>query len=109
VALVRTDASEERSATIIGVTNIGELGTMLAVTIYRRTLGRNSKHLVFLRSLRQLLVMAKVVPSSPIVTLMMQKLRYYETSVLTGTTLLNIPDDGIFHSHRPLNLILHTN
>jgi hypothetical protein len=32
VALVRTDVSEERSASIIRVTRIGELGTTLAVT-----------------------------------------------------------------------------
>jgi hypothetical protein len=32
VALVRTDVSEELGASIIGVTRIGELGTMLAVT-----------------------------------------------------------------------------
>jgi hypothetical protein len=32
VALVTTDISEERSATIIRVTRIGELGTMLALT-----------------------------------------------------------------------------
>jgi hypothetical protein len=32
VALVRTDVSEERSASIIIVTRIGELGTTLAVT-----------------------------------------------------------------------------
>jgi hypothetical protein len=32
VALVRTDVSEERIASIIKVTRIGELGTMLAVT-----------------------------------------------------------------------------
>jgi DNA-binding TFAR19-related protein (PDSD5 family) len=32
VALVRTDVSEELSASIIKVTRIGELGTKLAVT-----------------------------------------------------------------------------
>jgi hypothetical protein len=37
VALVRTDVSEERSASFISVTRIGELGT-LAVTSNRRTL-----------------------------------------------------------------------
>jgi hypothetical protein len=36
VALVRTDVSEELSASIIRVTRIGELGT-LAVTSNRRT------------------------------------------------------------------------
>jgi hypothetical protein len=37
VALVRTDVSEELSATFIRVTRIGELGTTLAVTSNRRT------------------------------------------------------------------------
>jgi hypothetical protein len=43
VALVRTDVSEERSASFIRVTRIGELGTTLAVTSNRRTLQRNTK------------------------------------------------------------------
>jgi hypothetical protein len=38
VALVRTDVSEELSASFIRVTGIGELGTTLAVTSNRRTL-----------------------------------------------------------------------
>jgi hypothetical protein len=37
VALVRTDVSEELSASFIRVTRIGELGTTLAVTSNRRT------------------------------------------------------------------------
>jgi hypothetical protein len=41
VALVRTDVSEEISASIIRVTRIGELRT-LAVTSNRRTLRRNT-------------------------------------------------------------------
>jgi hypothetical protein len=40
VALVRTDFSEELSASFIRVTRIGELGTTLAVTSNRRTLRR---------------------------------------------------------------------
>jgi hypothetical protein len=36
VALVRTDVSEELSASFIRVTKIGELGTTLAVTNNRR-------------------------------------------------------------------------
>jgi hypothetical protein len=41
VALVRTDVSEELSASFIRVTRIGELGTMLALTSNRRTLRRS--------------------------------------------------------------------
>jgi hypothetical protein len=43
VALVRTDVSEEISASIIRVRGISELGTTLAVTTNRRTLRRNTK------------------------------------------------------------------
>jgi hypothetical protein len=43
VALVRTDVSEEFSASFIRVTRIGELGTTLAATSNRRTLQRNTK------------------------------------------------------------------
>jgi hypothetical protein len=42
VALVRTDVSEELSASNIRVTRIGALGTPLAVTSNRRTLRRNT-------------------------------------------------------------------
>jgi hypothetical protein len=53
------DVSGYLSASIIRVTKIGELGTLV----------------VFLRSVRRLLVTANVVPSSPIlVTLMMEAL-----------------------------------
>jgi hypothetical protein len=44
VALVRTDVSEERSASLIMMTRIGELGITLVVTSNRRTLRRNKKH-----------------------------------------------------------------
>jgi hypothetical protein len=43
VALVRTDVSEERSASFVRVTRIGELGTSLAITSNRRTLGISSQ------------------------------------------------------------------
>jgi hypothetical protein len=83
VALVRTNVSEERSASIMRVTRIGELETTLAVTI----------NIVLLRSVRRLLVKANVVPSSQIfVILMMEALRSSETSVLTkphGVTFQN--------------------
>jgi hypothetical protein len=42
VALVRTDVSEELSASIIRVTRIGEVGTTLVVTSNRHTLRRNN-------------------------------------------------------------------
>jgi hypothetical protein len=44
VDLVRTDVSEERSASIIRVKRIGELGTTLVVTSNRRMLRRNTCH-----------------------------------------------------------------
>jgi hypothetical protein len=98
VALVRTDVSEELSASFIRVTRIGELETTLAVTSNRRTLWRNTKVLVlvFLRSVHQLLVTASVVPSSTIlVTLPKEALSSSETSVLTRATWRSIPEDTI--------------
>jgi hypothetical protein len=44
VALVETNVSEEHIASIIWVTRIGEIGTALALTKYRRTLRINTKH-----------------------------------------------------------------
>jgi hypothetical protein len=65
VALVRTDVSEELSASFIRVTRIGELRRALAVTSNRSTLRRCT-----------MLVTDNVVPSSPIVvTLMMEEPR----------------------------------
>jgi hypothetical protein len=58
VALVRTDVSEELSASLIMVTRICELGTKLAV--------------IFLCSVRRLLVRANFVPSSQILVTLMK-------------------------------------
>jgi hypothetical protein len=69
VALVRTEVSKEFSASIIRVTRIGELGTLSV----------SSPHVVFLRSVRRLLVTANV-PTSPIlVILMLEAVSSFET------------------------------
>jgi hypothetical protein len=93
VAHVRTNVSKECITTIIRARGIGELGTLAVTTDACR-------EYVFLCSVRRLLVMANLVPSSPIlVTLMMEELSSTETSVLTGATQRNNPEDGIIHSH----------
>jgi hypothetical protein len=74
VALVRIDVSDERIASIIRVTRIGDL----------------------LSSVLRLLVTADVVPSSPIlVTLTIEAIHSSKTIVLTRATRRNIPEDGM--------------
>jgi hypothetical protein len=52
----------------------------------------------FLRNVLQLLVTVNVIPSSPIlVILMMEAISSFETSVLATATRLKIPEDGILH------------
>jgi hypothetical protein len=71
-----------------------------------RRAGNNvsSNYLVFLRSVRRLLVTANAVPSSAIIVTLMVTKSSSETSVLTKATRRNIPGDSIIHSHRRENL-----
>jgi hypothetical protein len=83
VALVRTDVSDEHTASIIMTKRIGKLGTTLAVTGNRSTLGRSR------------------LPIS--VSLMKGAICSSESSV----TRCHMQEDDILHSHCKKNLKSH--
>jgi hypothetical protein len=87
VALVRTDISEDDTASIIGVARLSKLGTSAVI------------------GNRSTLLVTADVPSLPmLVTLMMEAIHSSEMSVLTRATWSNITEDCFLHSHCHENL-----
>jgi hypothetical protein len=68
----------------------------------------HAAHIVFLFSIRRLLVTANIVPGSQLlVTLMMEALLSSETSVLPKNRRRNIPEEGIQHMLSFLCIYFH--
>jgi hypothetical protein len=61
-------------------------------------------------SVHRLLAAANVVPSSPILVILMKEaLSYSETSVLTRATRRNIPEDALLHPRYSFSLKAESN
>jgi hypothetical protein len=89
VAFLRTDVSDKPIASIVSVTEIGEL------------------LLVFLRSVLRLLVVANVVPTSPILVTVMLDAMFLLNVGFIRAIQRNILEDAILHSHRRENLKIY--
>jgi hypothetical protein len=97
VALVRTDVSEDRSASIIRVTRIVELN----VNRNEQPTHAAKKYYVLIFLILVLILETNVVPSSPIlVTLMSEGYPFLRNFGLTKATWHHIPEDHMRNSHR---------